>query len=197
MKDVAPAGTGFSEEDVIEGMKELRAYIDLTPNDFKQLYEHVHKIARRRIFQQISAADIMTSPATVVGESLTLEEAVGVLAGRRISGAPVVDGENRLTGVISEKDILRVLGENPTAGLMNVVDSCLRRTFEFGETPGLKRVGEIMSRPAVSVGPESRLGDIVRLFEEKSINRLPVADSSGAVLGIITRSNVITAVSRL
>jgi len=197
MKDTETGGAFFSEEDVLEGMKALRTYIDLTPDDFKRLYDQVHQIARRRLFRETLAGDIMTRPAVVVGESLSLEAAVSILADHRVSGAPVVDGDGRLCGVISEKDILRTLGEEPTAGLMNIVDHCLRLTFKCGSDPRKEKVRDIMSRPPVSAGTGLCLGDIMRIFEANSINRLPVTDVSGAVLGVITRANLISAVSRI
>ena len=196
MSETEPGGTFFSEEDVLEGMRQLRAYIDLTPDDFKRLYDQVHQIARRRLFRETTAGDIMTRPAVVVGEDLSLEAAVSVLADHRISGAPVVDRDGRLCGVLSEKDILRALGEKPAAGLMDLVDHCLRLSFEFRTDPRADQVRDVMSRPPVAIGLEISLGDIMRIFEANSINRLPVTDASGAVLGIITRANVMAAVSR-
>lgn len=196
MSEAEPGGTFFSEDDILEGMKQLRAYIDLTPDDFKRLYDQVHQIARRRLFREISAGDIMTRPAVTIRENQSLEAAVSILADHRISGAPVVGCDGRLCGVVSEKDILRALGEKPTAGLMDLVDHCLRLTFEFKADPRAEKVRDIMSRPPVSTGADISLGDIMRIFGANSINRLPVTDASGAVLGIITRANVIAAVSR-
>lgn len=196
MAQVEPA-INFSEEDVVAAMKELPGYIDLTPNDFRQLYEQAYQIARRRIFQQIQAEEIMTRPAVTVNENQTLLTAIGILAEHHIAGAPVVDDQRRLTGVISEKDILRALGEKPTAGLMNIVDRCLRPAFAFSADPRTEKVREIMSRPPVSLELDSRLGDIVRIFAEKSINRLPVTGPDGRVAGIITRTDLISAVVKL
>lgn len=186
----------ISEEDVIEGMRAIEGYIDLTPYDFKKLYEKVYVFTRRRILRETHAADIMTQPVVTVRETDSLEQLVRLLAEHSISGVPVVDGQDKITGVISEKDILCFMGRDPKSHIMRLIaDSLFRPLCLDAESRNLK-VSGIMSSPARCVEEGTSLGDIIAMFETKAINRLPVTDEEGKAAGIITRDDMITAISR-
>lgn len=186
----------ISEEDVIEGMRALEGYIDLTPHDFKSLYEKVYIFTRRRILRETRAADIMTQPVITVRETDTLEQLVRLLANHAISGAPVVNAQGKLTGVISEKDILCLMGRDPNSHIMRLIaDSLFRPLCLDAESRNIK-VSGIMSTPPRYVEERTSLGEIISMFETKAINRLPVTDEEGRAVGIITRDDMITAISQ-
>jgi len=186
-----------SEEDILQGMEALQGYVDITPQDFRELYVRIHALARKRLFQRQKAKDIMTTPIVAVRADSSIGECVNLLAQKAISGAPVVDAQGRAVGVISEKDILRILGKQPEIRLMRLIDDSTHQPLQ--PSPELLRqsVTAAMSAPAVTAGTETNLGELARIFEGSAINRLPIVDSSGTVLGIITRENIIKALSRL
>lgn len=187
----------LSEEDILRGMEALRGYVDLTPQDFRVLYANVHALAYERLLRERTAADIMTSPVVTVRESSSVGECIGLLAEREISGAPVVDARGIIVGIVSEKDILRLLGRRPETHLMRLIDDSIRQPLQ--PSPVLLRAGiaVIMSAPVVAAGPETTLGELARIFGSHAINRLPVTDGHGMVLGIITRADMIRAISEL
>ncbi|UQZ88967.1 hypothetical protein C4J81_07060 [Deltaproteobacteria bacterium Smac51] len=186
--------TVFSEDDVIKAMRDLPGYIDLTPHDFKLLYEKVYNLARRRLLEEKKARDIMTSPAVTITGSATVQELAALLDKTGISGLPVADTDGKLLGVVSEKDVLRAIGEEPTAGLMRLASRSFEERPPDCACARHRPVEEIMTAPAFSVSEEATMAEIVRLFQAKAINRVPVVGMDGAVVGIITRSNVISAV---
>lgn len=188
---------GLSEEDVIEGMKALHGYIDLTPHDFRLLYEKAYEHARRRVLHEHAAADFMTSPAVSIGEEDDLEALIRLLAEHGHSGLPVLDREGRLCGVVSTKDVLTALGFPPFAHAMWLAANSLDKPMDLrGKTQG-KKVREVMSAPPLYALPETSMAEVARIFREKGVNRLPVAEKSGRLCGIITRSDLINALSRL
>ena len=77
--------------------------------------------------------------------------------------------------------------------LRDSLDSALIIPRELLERP----VAAIMTAPAVSVTEETPLGELAAVFGNRRINRLPVVTNDGAVLGIITRSDMIAAISDL
>lgn len=192
-----PDRPSLSEEDIIEGMKAIDGYIDLTPHDFKTLYEKVYEMARKRILSEYSAKDIMKSPALAIGMDSSLEELVMLLSEHGYSGLPVTDSQGMLAGVVSSKDVLTALGFPPTAHSMLLVAESLKQPLDLGPKIEGKTVRDIMSAPPVFVTPEASMADIAMIFRQKTINRLPVADASGKLLGIITRENLINSLSRL
>ena len=96
-RDPLPLG----REDIYKGMEEIGAYLDVTPRDFQEIYAHAYKIARGRLLSSITAGDIMHVPVLCV----TVEQPVRVLVifldDHRISGAPAVDADGCLSGVVS------------------------------------------------------------------------------------------------
>lgn len=188
---------GVSDEDIIEGMKALHGYIDLTPHDFKLLYEKVYLQARQRILREYTAMDIMKSPALTIAAEETLENLILLLARHGHSGLPVTDSAGKLTGVVSTKDVLTCLGFPPTAHAMRLVADSLVEPLSLCDKVTGKTVGQIMSSPPLYAEPATSMADIAAIFREKCINRLPVADSSGKLYGLITRSDLINALTRL
>ena len=100
----------ISESDILAAMKDIQGYIDISPGDFKEVFQVAYSHAVQRIMNSLTAADIMTRPVNVVGIEMDLLQTATFLAEKRISGAPVVDSDGRIAGVVSEKDFLAMMG---------------------------------------------------------------------------------------
>lgn len=142
-----------------------------------------------------AARDVMTAPAVACREDAFFEEIAEILAERDISGMPVVDRIGRVIGVVSERDLAYALG-GPMVRLS------LRRHNEHplhgvAELPrGARRAKEIMTRPALTVSPDSPLDELARLMCVHEVNRLPVLDG-GRLVGVVTRGDVLGALAHL
>lgn len=214
-KILAQEAEHISEEDVIEGMRELRGYFDITPRDFKELYTTVDAFAKKRLMREVTARTIMTQPVFTINAWDSIETLIALLAEKNISGVPVLGndpaqgksggpgqdtpgtGNLRIVGVVSEKDILALLGKRPDAHLMLLVADAAKRPWSVSPEDLREPVSEIMNIPALTVNEDSSLGELTRIFQKKNINRVPVVDKNGSPLGIITRSDMISAISRL
>lgn len=181
----------ISEADVLEAMKGLPGYLDITPGDFRQVYRLAHERALKRLGLSLTARELMTSPAVSVSQDMLLPQVAQVMARAGVSGAPVLDGQGRVAGVISEKDFLRLMDPQGLGGFMGVVATCMAGgaclVAPFLEQP----VGQVMSRPALTVGPETTLAAMAGIMAQSCINRLPVVDGQGALLGMVTRSDLL------
>ena len=100
----------ISEEDVVEAMKAIQGYLDITPGDFKEVYQVAYSSAIKRLLTSRKAADLMTKAVQLVSQEMDLVKAAALLAEKQISGAPVVDNEGKIVGVVSEKDFLKEMG---------------------------------------------------------------------------------------
>jgi CBS domain-containing protein len=147
-----------------------------------------------------TVADAMSREPITTHAETALTEVIRVLAERRISGLPVVDQSGRLVGVISETDLMwRESGVTPPAYIM-LLDSVIYlenpATYERDLHKALgQTVGEVMSRDPVTISPEQSLQAAARLMHERSIHRLPVLDSTGQVIGILTRGDIVRAMA--
>jgi CBS domain-containing protein len=143
------------------------------------------------------AMDVMTTDVITVDPDMTVQSLAKLLAERGISGAPVVDSDGRLVGVISEGDLLR-RAEIGTARRHRVRrrswwldDFASDLAREYVKSHG-RTVNEIMSRDVVTVTEDTDLADVAALLEAKRIKRVPVM-REGKVVGIISRANIVRA----
>ena len=147
-----------------------------------------------------TVADAMSRDPIVMRPETPLNEAIQILAERRISGLPVVDDAGQLVGIISETDLMwQETGVTPPAYIM-FLDSVifLKNPAQYerdlhkalGQT-----VGEVMSRDPVTISPDKPLKDAAQLMHEKEVRRLPVIDAQGQVIGILTRGDIVRAMA--
>ncbi len=147
-----------------------------------------------------TVADAMSRDPIVVRPETPLNEAIKILAERRISGLPVVDDSSQLVGIISETDLMwQETGVTPPAYIM-FLDSVIflknPATYERDLHKALgQTVGEVMSRDPVVILPDKPLKDAAQLMHERSIHRLPVLDAEGHIVGILTRGDIIRAMA--
>lgn len=183
--------TDLTEEDVLDAMRSMQGYVDITPGTFREVYALAYDLALKRVRSLGKADDIMTAPVHCLQKGMSASEAAALMAGLGISGAPVLDGEGRICGVVSEKDYLRKMGLPGTASFMTVVSTCL-------STPGCMvtdvrklLVDEIMSSPPLVASRETPVAELSEMLARHSINRLPICDEEGRPVGIVTRTDLV------
>ena len=115
-----------------------------------------------------TAQDIMTAEVVTTTTCATVAEVAIVLAEKKISGLPVVS-EGQVVGIISEADIL-------TAAQEATVESA-------------------MACEVVSVGPDTCVTEIAKTLTDKGIKRVPVIDSCGKPVGIVSRADIVAAMA--
>ncbi|MBW4419632.1 MAG: CBS domain-containing protein [Myxacorys californica WJT36-NPBG1] len=147
-----------------------------------------------------TVADVMTPAPITVKPETPLSEVIKTIAEKRISGLPVTDEAGQLVGVISETDLMwRETNVTPPAYIM-LLDSVI-----YLENPGRyekdlhkalgQTVGEVMSSNPVTIAPEKPLSEAAKLMHDRQVNRLPVIDASGQIVGILTRGDIVRAMA--
>jgi len=141
-------------------------------------------------------ADVMTANPITATPEMPLTEVIQILAERRITGLPVVDQTGKLVGVISETDLMwQESGVTPPAYIM-LLDSVIylenpaRYERDLHKALG-QTVGEVMTRDPLTITPDQPLRDAARLMHESNVQRLPVLDQDGKVVGILTRGDIV------
>lgn len=180
----------ISEHDVIEAMKLIHGYIDITPGDFKEVYQSAYTLAIKRLLDSLTADKIMTRPVIFVAQEMPLVGAADLLAEKQISGCPVVEREGKVVGVVSEKDFLKEMGFGVTPSFMQLATHCLNSKSCMIRRLHDKTVGDIMTKPPITAGSGMTIGAISTLFAEHQINRLPIIDNHGKPVGMVTRTDL-------
>jgi CBS domain-containing protein len=141
----------------------------------------------------MKAADVMVKDVIAAGPATSVREVASLMLEHRISGVPVIDGERRVLGVLSEGDLIRrpELGTDKPAGWLSVFLSEDESARDFVKTHGMT-VREVMSQPAICVTPETPLAEVVRLMERHRVKRLPVV-AQGKLAGLLTRADLLRA----
>ncbi len=191
--DIDWSRVGLTDADIYEAMKSISGYLDITPGDFKELYCIAYRHAAERFARSMTARDIMAAAVVSVNPEVPLAEVVDVMSRSRVSGVPVVDGERRVLGVISEKDILAQLVGEKTDNFMALLAQCLRSKGCVAMPVRKLTAREVMTAPAITVSEVATLVDIAAMLTQRQINRLPVTDGEGCLVGIITRSDIVNA----
>jgi CBS domain-containing protein len=133
--------------------------------------------------------DVMTQEVVTVDEHASFKEVATLLTERRVSALPVLDGEGRVVGLVSEADLM--LKEEfpegpPEARLFQSRRRRQTRAKAAGDT-----AAELMTSPAVTIGPDASVAQAARLLHRHGIKRLPVVDPAGPLLGIVSRADLL------
>jgi CBS domain-containing protein len=148
--------------------------------------------------------DVMTTEVWSVRETTPLKEAAEILAGERISGLPVVDEQRYVVGVLSEGDILfKEQGAAKRKGLfaslldLSVFGWLVDQNVSDSESKFWARTaGGAMTTPAITIRPTRSVSEAAHVMLERKVNRLPVVDEAGRLLGIVTRADLVRAFVR-
>jgi CBS domain-containing protein len=138
--------------------------------------------------------DAMTTDVKAVRRETSLKDVAAVLAEHGISGAPILDDEGRVIGVISEADILvKEYAELPHRGLVGLLHH--REAEALATKVEARTAGEAMTEPAITIAPWELLSEAAALMIERGVNRLPVVEQDKLV-GILTRADLVRAFAR-
>jgi CBS domain-containing protein len=132
-------------------------------------------------------SDVMTRSVVAVGRDASFKEMVRTMGQWRVSAMPVLEGEGRVVGVVSEADLL------PKEEFR---DSDPDRFEQLRRLPDLAKAGavtaeELMTAPAVTVHADATLAEAARIMAVRRVKRLPVVDSEGKLQGIVSRGDLL------
>jgi CBS domain-containing protein len=145
----------------------------------------------------MKASDVMTTPVKTVGPRDTIRTAIETMLGAHMSGLPVLDGEGKLVGILSEGDLLRraELGtEKQRSPWMEFLLGPGRSAAEYVQTHG-RYVEEIMTTDPIVADADAPLEQVVDLMERRKIKRVPIV-RAGALVGIVTRADLLASLLR-
>jgi CBS-domain-containing membrane protein len=134
--------------------------------------------------------DVMTREVVAVQGPTPFKELVRLLNEHRVTAVPVLDDAGRIVvGVVSESD----LALKEVAPLREAHSSAFETAQHHDERAKAASLtaAELMTAPAVTVGPEELVATAARRMYDRRVKRLPVVDHSGALVGIVTRADLL------
>jgi CBS domain-containing protein len=141
-------------------------------------------------------ADIMEHDVVTIGPDATVHDLVLLLQEKDLGGVPVVEGDGRLVGIVTEGDLV-------------IEDADVRLPHYFGLFGNLvylggqkkfeerlnKMVGnavrDVMTTEVVTVTPDELVRAAANIMVDKKVNRVPVVDDKGRLVGIVARHDII------
>ncbi|MGW8507212.1 CBS domain-containing protein [Streptomyces sp. CLCI03] len=131
-----------------------------------------------------TVSDVMTHTAVAIGREASYKEIVELMEQWKVSAVPVLEGEGRVVGVVSEADLL------PKEEFRRD-DPVLPDQLEEASKAGGVLAEELMSSPAVTVHPDATLAEAARIMARKHVKRLPVVNGVGMLEGVVSRSDLL------
>ncbi|MEV7182306.1 CBS domain-containing protein [Kitasatospora sp. NPDC093679] len=119
-----------------------------------------------------TVGDVMTHAVVAVGRDADFREIADTLQQWQVSAVPVLTGDGRVIGVVSEADLLTAQDREPA-------------TY-----PGMT-AGAMMTAPAVTVHPDSPIAEAGRSMARMHLKRLPVVDAEDCLVGIVSRGDLL------
>lgn len=182
----------LSDADIIDAMRAIDGYLDISTEDFRTIYHLAHRHALERVFNDIAAHALMRSGFTPLRAETTLDVAARALVTQGYKGLPVVDADRSVVGILTETDFLRRLESDSFLHLLPcIVEQPGAFAHRCHETP----VREAMSAPVVSVAENAGFRDIVKAFHTHAGRSMPVVDADGRLQGLLLRKDVVRACS--
>jgi CBS domain-containing protein len=142
---------------------------------------HAHGWSRK-------VSDVMTTSVITVDRITPYKEIARLLAVHRISGLPVVKMGREVAGVVTEADLLRA-----QAAIARHLRSGARPAWRpHGRRHPALTAGELMTSPAVTIGPDATVPAAARLMSTHHLRRLPVVDDKDRIIGVVSRRDLLS-----
>ncbi|GAA3950177.1 CBS domain-containing protein [Actinoplanes auranticolor] len=132
--------------------------------------------------------DVMTTAVVTVSPETPYRGVVDLLVSNRFSAVPVVDEFQRVTGVVSEADLLRKI-EYAGAEEPRLFDGRRRRGERVKASA--RTAADLMSTPPVTVPVSTSITAAARVMDGEGVKRLPVVDDLGRLVGIVSRGDLL------
>ncbi len=139
--------------------------------------------AEYRLPEQLTVRDVMSDHPRTVRADLSLKEAARTLVRTGLGALPVVDDDDRVLGMVSEKEVIRHL---LTIQAFTGPDARVAAP----PTTGVKTVRDAMTRQVLCVAAEQPLAEVAALMSNKDVDRVPVV-RDGRLVGFLTRGDIV------
>jgi CBS domain-containing protein len=149
----------------------------------------------------MQAKEIMTSPVFTVSPDTPVAQVARLLCEKHISGVPVVDDTGKLVGIVTEIDLIKRHARIHFPIYLPFLDSLIFLESPRRYTQDVRRAlgataGEIMTQPVSTANLETDVEEIATLMVDDRVNPIPILDESGALVGIVSHTDIVRLVEQ-
>ena len=146
------------------------------------------------------AREIMTADPVAVTEATGVQEVADILLESQHHGVPVVDEDNRLVGIVTDSDLVDRTKKVHLPTMITILDTLIpiggfKQYSEDLRKATATTAGDLCTRGVDYVLPEAELDEVSTLLSEHHIHMVPVLDAEERLLGVITNTDIIRALS--
>ncbi|MFD0268241.1 CBS domain-containing protein [Streptomyces sp. NPDC127106] len=134
-----------------------------------------------------TVADVMTTRVIAVTPSTGFKDIAAAIERWKVTALPVIEGEGRVVGVVSEADLL------PKEEFHEHRPGMIEQMRRLGATAkaGSTLAEDLMTTPAITIRPDATLPQAARIMADRHVKRLPVVDADGTLKGIVSRADLL------
>ena len=136
-----------------------------------------------RLPEQLAVRDVMSDRPMTVSADVPLKEVARTLVRTGLGALPVVDADQRVIGMVSEREVIRYLLH---------VQAFTGPDARVASPPasGARTVRDVMTRQVLCVAPEQPIAEVASLMSNKDVDRVPVV-REGRLVGFLTRGDIV------
>ncbi len=185
-KKIKPIKKAIKKKVHIKKLKKIKPVKEISKKEKPiQMSKKIRKQTKAIMIETV-VKDIMTTDIKSVNQDDNLRKTLEILSDYNISAVPVLSN-NKLVGIISETDIMKILG------LKNILD--LRKDqIELNRLEKIK-VKSIMNKNPVTITPNMNITDVIPILNKFNINTLIVIEGKTKMVGIVTREDIMKGIS--
>ena len=163
--------------------------VPLLPSHMSFVGKDLETTPQIRNATRLKVGDIMQREVTTVRLGSALTAAASLMTRGQISGLPVLDVEDKLTGILTEADFLSALDIHGGSAIQDLFDTLIRKRRSRKKMGTI--VEDIMTRDPVCIGAEDTLQKALELMNKNRIKRLVITNDENQVEGIVSRADLI------
>ncbi len=154
------------------------------------------------MLRELPVSELMTSEVLTFAPGDNVMDAMRTMLMRDVDGAPVVDAEGTIVGLLSTADLIVEEARVHLPTVITLLGAYIelpssKKKFDQDVEKALgSTVGEVMGEPAPTLGPDDTVELAATIMHEQGADRLPVIDDSGALVGIVARGDIVRAIVR-
>ncbi|OIR07713.1 D-arabinose 5-phosphate isomerase [mine drainage metagenome] len=180
----------LADEDILDAMRHIPGYLDISTEDFRTIYHLAHRHAMERLFDNFRAENLMRTGIEPLLPGMYLDEAAKALVRSGLKSLPVVDENGCVTGMLTETDFLRRLKVDT---FLELLLAMLDESFELKHRCHETHVSAAMTIPAITVTRDASFAEVVSAFQKHDGRSTPIVDGNGRLIGVLLRKDFIAA----
>lgn len=176
-RDVPPSQrVGVTRADLDAVLAARGEFLDIEEDDLEAIIVEAEMRAYRRRFGDVRCEDIMSRDVVAVRPGQAAADAAALLARHHIKALPVVDGQRRLFGIITQTDFFRA------------------QRMHSRRVNGTVR--DLMTRAVTTARADQPIVELAHAFSDGGLHHVPVLDDSRRVVGMVTQTDLVAALLR-